>query len=285
MAQKKRGLARGLDSFMMETPLVQDLIEENQDRGQDLPLEDIKINPLQPRKHFDPESLEELAGSIKEVGVLQPLIVRKKKNSYLLVAGERRLRAAKLAGLDQVPVIVTDLDDKEADKIALIENIQREDLDPLEEAQAYEGLKSAYGYTQEEMARALGKSRPYIANRLRLLNLAEPVKDLLREKKISVSHAKALLAIGDPNQQYAKALEIIKKNSTVNELEKKVSKKPRKTTRDPYIRSLEDQLMDRLGTKVDLKNQGKKRKLTIEYYSDEDLDRILEIIMGGDSIG
>lgn len=281
MATKKRALGRGLENFIKDVDFSLEEVEENQGKLKEVKIEDIKANINQPRKDFDPEMLEELAKSIKEVGILQPLIVKKSEEGFDLIAGERRLRAAKIAKLKEVPVLLVDITEEEVEKIALIENIQREDLNPLEEALAYERLKTSYGYTQEEMAQALGKSRSYIANTLRLLNLEEELKEYLQQGLINVSQAKILLGIKDPKKQIQKARSIIEKKATVQQTQSSL-KSPNKQS--PYERSLLEKLMECLGTKAEIRGKGKKTKLIIDLYTEEDLNRVVDIILGGENI-
>ncbi len=281
MSNKKRGLGRGLDSFITESSFVQELIEDKDTSYTLLAIDQIEANPNQPRTYFDQKSLKDLAESIREVGILQPILVEKVEDKYIVVAGERRLRAAEMAGLTEIPAVTVDLTEEDLSRIAIIENVQREDLNPMEESRAYFELQQKYGYTQEQLAEQIGKSRPYIANLLRLQKLPEKIQEFIKEGKINISQAKLLLSIKDEKEQMKRALEIVELGSTVRETQKKVAKKGAKP--DPYMENLESQLMDRLGTKVQIKNTGRKRKLTIDYYSDEDLDRILAIIMGGET--
>lgn len=279
MSNKRRGLGRGLDSFISESSFVQEMIEDRDNSYTFLKIDQIEANPNQPRTQFDKKSLEDLSESITEVGVLQPILVQKVADKYEVVAGERRLRAAQMAGLEEIPSVIVNLSEEDLSRIAIIENVQREDLNPMEESQAYHELQQRFGYTQEQLSEQIGKSRPYIANLLRLQKLPNQIQALIRDGKINISQAKILLSIKDEKEQLKRALEISELGSTVRETQRKVSRRNVKT--DPYMESLENQLMDRLGTKVQIKNTGRKRKLTIDYYSDEDLDRILTIIMGG----
>lgn len=281
MSTKKRALGRGLGNFIKDIDINIESMDEEKSSSLLVKIEDIQANIDQPRKDFDPVMLSELADSIKEVGILQPLIVTKEGGAYTLIAGERRLRAAKIAGLEEVPVIELDLSPEEIDKIALIENIQREDLNPLEEAMAYDRLKKVYSYTQEEMAIKLGKSRSYIANTMRLLKLEDEVKDLLYEGKLNVSQAKLLLSIKDPKKQIEKAKSIVKQGETIVETQKSIKKPSQKSA---YERDLLDKLMDTLGTKAQLRGRGKNTKLIIDLYTEEDLSRVIDIILGGESI-
>lgn len=283
MATKKRALGRGLGNFIKDVPFTEDGMVDKGKKTEleNIPIRDIKANEDQPRQDFDLEKLKELSKSIAEVGILQPLIVKKAETGYELIAGERRLRAAKLANLEEVPVIVTNMKEDEVDKVALIENIQRQDLNPLEEAMAYDRLKKVYGYTQEEMSKSLGKSRSYIANTMRLLKLEPQVKDYLRKGQINVSQAKILLGIDNPQKQVEKAKSIVDKGSTVAQTQSSLKKS---TPKSSYEISLMERLMERLGTKTQLKGKGKKTKLIIDVYSEEELTRIIEIILGGENI-
>lgn len=289
---KQRGLGRGLGAFFpeMEEDLLQGPVE--------VPIAEIVPNPYQPRKEFPPESLEELAESIKNHGVLQPLLVRKVDEKHQLIAGERRLRAAKMAGLFMVPVVIKDIDDRTAMEIALVENLQREDLNPLEEAEAYKKLMDEFQLTQEEIARTVGKSRSAITNTLRLLNLPEEVRTRLVEKKITPGHARALLGLESTPDQIAACEEILKNDLSVRETEdlvrqwakgdvsRETSPGPSKPGRkepepDLQLQALIEDLTRTLGTKVDIKRQRGKEggRIEIEYYSMEELERIVEILV------
>src|SRR5690554_1405835 len=289
---KQRGLGRGLGAFFpeMEEDLLQGPVE--------VPIAEIVPNPYQPRKEFPPESLEELAESIKNHGVLQPLLVRKVDEKHQLFAGERRLRAAKMAGLFMVPVVIKDIDDRTAMEIALVENLQREDLNPLEEAEAYKKLMDEFQLTQEEIARTVGKSRSAITNTLRLLNLPEEVRTRLVEKKITFGHARALLGLESTLDQIAACEEILKNDLSVRETEDLVRQwakgdvsretlpgpsKPGRKEPEPdlQLQALIEDLTRTLGTKVDIKRQRGKEggRIEIEYYSMEELERIVEILV------
>lgn len=272
--EKKRGLGRGLDNFFGTQPM-DDVNEVNA-----LPIEKIKANPKQPRKQFSEESLEELAESIRAVGVLQPLLIKKEEDENLLIAGERRLRAAKLAGLTDVPVRFIDVTEEEVDQISLIENIQREDLNPIDEGEGYETLKKKYGYTQEKIAGLVGKSRPYIANAMRLLKLEPVVKEMLKKGELTVSQGKLLLSIKDGNEQIKQAQRMIKEGQTIEESQKETGISAPK--RSSYYEDLEEKLMERLGTKTEVKGNMNRGRLVIDYHSKEDLIRIYDLIMGGE---
>ena len=256
-----------------------------------VPIAQIIENPYQPRKDFNEDALTDLTESIREKGVLSPLLVVQKGDDYLLVAGERRLRAAKGAGLSDVPCIVRVLDEEEMAQIALIENIQRADLNVIEEANGYAALIKKYNYTQQQLADLMGKSRPYIANLLRLLDLPQPVMEALETGKISAGHARALLAIKDPELAAGLCSDVIAQDLSVRALEALIQdiqafsdnlddenpkKKPQ--TNSQKYRALCDQLTDKLQTKVAVKGSAKRGHLVIDFYGDEDLTRILDAL-------
>lgn len=283
----KKRLGRGLDALLnLEENKSEEIIE--------IKINEIEPNLEQPRKSFDEESLRELAESIKKHGIVQPIIVRKEDDTYRIVAGERRWRAAKMANVDTIKAIVKDLTEQEVLEVALIENLQREDLNPIEEAEAYEKLIREHGLKQEEIAEIVGKSRPAVANSLRLLNLPEEIKRSLIEKKITSGHARALLTLEDPKIQKKVMEEIIKMNLNVRQTEKIVKeymeykekidkekeKKIEKKEKDYEIKAIEELLTKILGTKVQLDPKQKKGKIIIEYYSNEELERIIEMIKG-----
>lgn len=241
----------------------------------------IVANPHQPRHNFDDEKLENLAQSIKMHGIIQPLIVSKKGNQYEIIAGERRFQAAQRLGLKKVPVIVRDVSEKEKLELAIIENIQRHDLNPIEEAKAYHKLSEEYQMNQEEVAVKMGKSRSLVANKVRLLTLPVEIQKGLIEGKITEGHAKAILSIDNPEKQRAFYEMILKNNLTVRQIEDKtkeisVRSHNRKTTVDPAMKELENVLVEKLGTKVKISKAGDGGKIVIEYYSKEDLDSLLE---------
>ena len=278
---KKRGLGRGLEALFNENG-AEENFELNSDK---LALSKIDINPEQPRKTFDEVALNELAESIKEKGVLQPLLVRPVKNRYQLVAGERRFRAAHIAKLKEVPVIIKDLSDKDSMEIALIENLQREDLNAVEEAQGIKLLMDKYSLTQEEVAGKLSKSRPAVANSIRLLNLSDKILSQLKEGLLSAGHARALLSIEDKAKREAIADLIIKNNLSVRETEKlakkKVVKTRRKSTRADFYDEAELALKDVLGRKVNIKKKKKGGTLEIEFFSKDDLEKIIKLLNRG----
>lgn len=277
--EKKRGLGRGLDNFF----------GAQQEAGKDaetLAVDAIVPNPHQPRKYFSEESIDELAESIQAVGVLQPLLIKKDGDTNLLIAGERRLRAAKRAGLKEVPVRFIDVDEEKGDRISLIENVQREDLNPMEEAEAYETLRKKYKYTQEKIAGLVGKSRPFIANSLRLLKLEPVVKEMLRREELSISQGKLLLSVKDGNAQIKQAKRMVDEGQTIAE-STQGTKKTTKKRRDHqgYYSYLENALMDVLGTKTEIVGNHEKGKIVIEYYSEDDLMRLSDLILGDDIDG
>ncbi|PKM78939.1 MAG: chromosome partitioning protein ParB, partial [Firmicutes bacterium HGW-Firmicutes-13] len=249
-------------------------------------IKDIKKNPYQPRKNFNEQKLNELVLSIKEHGIVQPLLVRKEGEGYELVAGERRLRAAELAGLTCIPVVIKEFKENEMLEIALIENIQREDLNPLEEGEAYKRLMDEFGFTQEKLSERIGKSRSVIANTLRLLNLDSEVKKFLRDGKITAGHARCLAAVEEPEAQRKIAEEIIIKKLTVRDIENIINKRKmdkrvnierkKNINEDPFVLDLEEKLRRFLGTKVTIKEGKNKGKIEIEYYNPMDLERISE---------
>lgn len=282
MAAKKRGLGKGLSALISDELLVEDNNDKEAVEYVDIDL--ISPNKNQPRKNIDKKALTELADSIKAHGLIQPIILRKTGKSYEIIAGERRWRACKIAGLKEIPCIIKDIDEKVSAKYALIENIQREDLNPIEEAIAYKKLMEDFGLTQEEVAKELGKSRSYIANTVRLLNLHEKIIDYISKGDLTAGHGKALLSIKDEDKQLHAAEEIIKNDLNVRQTEditnKKANKKGKKTKKEPYIMELEENLMKILGTKVNLVQGRKKGKIEIEYYGNEDLERIIDILRG-----
>lgn len=251
--------------------------------------EQIRPNPFQPREEFNQEHISELAQSIKEKGVIQPLLVRRRGDFYELIAGERRLRASKSLGLKELPVIVKDVDDKDSLEFALIENIQRESLNPIEEAHAYQHLIDKFQITQEKISEGLGKARTTIANTLRLLKLPHEIQDEMKRGRISFAHGRALLEVEDENRQRKLTQEIISRGLSVRELEnlikaqrpKGIRRRNLNTTREPYIAVLEEEMQNCLSTKVRITKMKKRGHIYIEFYSQEDLERITGIIRGG----
>lgn len=271
MAKKQSGLGKGLGALMLENSVDDGLSTST------LPLNDIIPNREQPRKTFDETALEELADSIRQHGVLQPLLVRPlPEGHYQLVAGERRWRAARMAGLSEVPVVVKELNDTQAMELAIIENLQREDLNPIEEAEGLQALADKCGYTQEEIAASVGKSRPAIANALRLLRLPQEVREMTKDGIISAGHARALLAFENEAMMLEAANRIVSHKLTVRDVEK-MAKLPRKAaarrvkSRDSFYDEVELSLSEILGRKVKVVNSGNRGTLEIEFYSQDDL--------------
>ncbi|NLP16094.1 MAG: ParB/RepB/Spo0J family partition protein [Clostridiales bacterium] len=287
MSAVKRGLGKGLDVMIPERITEAVEVIENVSRETLLPVHEIEPNKSQPRKNFDEEALKELSDSIKQYGIIQPLIVQKRDKYYEIIAGERRWRAARIAGLKEIPVIIKDYTPQETIEVALIENIQREDLNPIEEAQAYQRLIKEYQLTQEELADKVSKSRVTITNSLRLLKLDERVQQMLTDELLTGGHARALLSLEDKNFQYETACKIIDKKLSVRDTEKlvkqmlkgKPTKKPAVADDNDYIyRDLEEKLKNIIGTKVSInRKQKNKGKIEIEYYSNEDLERIMDL--------
>lgn len=247
-------------------------------------INDIKPNTGQPRKHFDEEKLEELASSIQQHGLIQPIVLRKLKTGYEIVAGERRWRACRIVGLKEVPCIVKELTDEENMLLAIIENMQREDLNPIEEAEGLKQMIDTYGLTQEQVSYSVGKSRPYITNSLRLLKLPEEVRTLTASGEISVGHAKALAAVKDRDKQITLAKKTAKDGLSVRQIElmaketKAPARKAPKVKKSADEKKIEEDMKNALGTKVNLNRKGKKGKIEIEFYSDEELERLIELI-------
>lgn len=276
---KKKGLGRGIGNFLNSSEKIREVIEEERSKLMEISTSDIVANEGQPRKNFNEEDLKDLAASIEKYGIIQPLLLKKKEDKYEIIAGERRFRAAKLAGLEKVPAIVKDITDHESSRIAIIENIQRKDLNPVEEAMSYRHLLDSQDLTQKELAEEIGKSRQYIGNTIRLLNLDPRVLKLLEEEEISVSHGKKLLSIKDGDKQYKEAMRIIKDSLPVNNNKKSVKKPRIQEKEDIFLEDMRGQVERSLGTKVNFKKRGKVGKIEIEYYGEEDLSRILDLIL------
>lgn len=283
MAKKLTGLGRGLDA------LLDDLDVQEPENGGVLTvsLYDIDTNPDQPRKTFDPEKLKELASSLKRHGVVQPLLVRKNGLRYTIVAGERRYRAARLAGLKTVPVVLTEANDDTLMEISLVENIQREDLNPIEEAAALKLLMQHHDLTQEEVSERVGKSRPAIANALRLLTLSKPVQAMVKDGTLSAGHGKMLAGVADAKLQKELAEKCVQNDWSVRRLEDELrfaamEKKPKTEALEPSVefKAALHRLRSELGTKVAVQGDEQKGKLIIHYYSKDDLDRIYRTIVG-----
>jgi ParB family chromosome partitioning protein len=278
---KKFGLGKGLGALIPEEENMQENVALK------IPINKIRSNVEQPRKAFHNESIAELSESIKQHGIIQPLILKQEGDNYLIVAGERRWRAAKMAGIKEVPAVVMELTNKQVLEISLIENIQREDLNPIEEAVAYKKLLTEFEITQEELSKIMGKSRVAITNIMRLINLDARVQEYLIEGVLSEGHGRTLLAIKDGNLQYEIAQKVIDDEMSVRELERFIKKinSEKKEKEDKseqelnsYYKDVRDRLQDYFGTRVNLSNKKNKGKIEIEYYSSEDLQRILDII-------
>lgn len=279
-----KGLGKGINALFANIDV------ESEETIQELNIKELRPNPYQPRKVFDEESIEELKKSIEQHGILQPIIVRKSIKGYEIVVGERRYRAAKAAKLETIPVVVRELDEQQMMELAVLENLQREDLTPVEEALAYHMLMERLKLTQEELAQRLGKSRPHIANHLRLLSLPTNIQDMITDGKISMGHGRALLGLKQKEKMNAVVQKIIKESLNVRQLEKLVqqlnnnvpreTKKP-KQSKDIFIREREDILREKFGTTVTIKQTSNKGKIEIEFMSKDDLERILEIIDHG----
>ena len=275
MATKNRGLGKGLDAIFAENTV-------ETGGAVTIRLSEIEPNRNQPRKEFDKASLSELADSIAEHGLLQPILVRPLPDGgYQIVAGERRWRASRMAGLSEIPAVIRELSERDAAQLALVENLQREDLNPLEEAEGYGVLIETYGLTQEEAAKSVGKSRPAVTNALRLLSLPDRVKALLREGTLSAGHARALLALEDPQRIEKAALLIAEKGLSVRAAERlaqeaKAEKKPEKRRKNVLFREAELALQEQLGRKVSVLGSRKKGTLQIEFYGEDDLKELLK---------
>jgi len=289
MAVNRKGLGRGLDA------LLGDFTSEPPEGVVQADIYLIDTNAEQPRKTFDEERLRELASSIERHGMVQPIIVRKVGERYSIVAGERRYRAARLAGMTRVPVIIKTFDDAQVHEVALVENLQRENLNPIEEAAAIRFLMQQHDLTQEEVSQRLGKSRPVIANALRLLNLPEDVQKFVREGELSSGHARAVAGVKDEGKQRSIAADAVKFGWSVREVENKAAavnnallyphakedppaKRPKQTS---DMRAAQEKLQEQLGTKVSIEGTEKKGKITIEYYTKENLEWLYEILMQG----
>jgi len=279
MAKKRKALGKGLSALISE-----DLNKTDESNIVEVEIDLIEPNPNQPRQSFSEEKILELSKSIEEHGLIQPIIVKKTKDTYQLIAGERRWRACMEIGMKKIPAIVRDLDNKSQTELALIENIQREDLNPIDEATAYEFLIMRYDLTQEELSSVVGKSRTYVANILRLLKLTDFVKDKIKEGKISRGHGKILVSLTN-NRQNHLVERILREKISVRELEKIVSKikienKPKrvKKEKEPYVLNLEAEIGRTLDTEILIKNIGKKKKIEIFFNDDDQLENIYKII-------
>ncbi len=294
----KKGLGKGLGNLIPEsdkeaqkTKVVEKVVEKKvivkEPAETIVKINEVEPNKNQPRRTFDEDALLELAESIKQHGVIQPLIVKKRDKYYEIIAGERRWRAAKMAGLKEIPIVIKDLSDQEIMEVALIENIQREDLNPIEEAQAYQRLIKEYNYKQDELAERVSKSRVAVTNSMRLLKLDEHVQKMIIDDMISAGHARALLAITDSEKQYTIAMKVFDEKLSVREtekliknLDKQVKPKVNTTPENDFIyRDIENKLKESMGTKVIIHNKdNNKGKIEIEYYSQDDFERIVDIL-------
>ena len=298
---KKGGLGRGLEALFTDSvpvtrsaeqpeaspkrPKAEAAKTENGESVRYISIHDVKPNANQPRKAFDEEKIAELADSIRENGVIQPLIVRKKGKAYEIVAGERRWRASVKAELKEVPCIVRELNDEQNMLLAIVENMQREDLNPLEEAEGLNQMMSSYGLTQEQVSKSVGKSRPYIANSVRLLKLPDEIKGLIMDGSLSAGHGRALLGVKNEEWQSQIAKMILKDGLSVRETEKlaaleaaPVRKKGGRKPKDPDVARVEADLKEALGTRVSIKRSGKKGKIEIEFFSRDELERLIELL-------
>lgn len=313
-AKKARGLGRGLDALFgdievniepAETAAESAAAEKNAESGrgkkvsprQDtadeniengifyIDINDIKPNSNQPRKVFDEDKLDDLAASIKEHGLIQPVVLRNIKNGYEIVAGERRWRAARKVGIKQIPCIIKELTDEENMLLAIIENMQREDLNPIEEAEGINQMIETYGLTQEQVSKSVGKSRPYITNCLRLLKLPESVRNYVADGSLSAGHARAIVSAGNEEKQIMLAEKTVKEGLSVRQIEKLAQEKKtekrgkaRTKQKNADVKRVEEDLKELLGTKVTLSQKGRKGKIEIEYYSKEELERLIELL-------
>jgi len=286
---KKWGLGKGLEALIPDM-ISLNVVEEkiNDEKVQVLSIDKIYPNPNQPRKRFDEGRMEELANSIRVHGIIQPIIVTEDAKGHMIIAGERRWRAAKSIGLKEMPCIVKHYNEKQLLEVSLIENLQRQDLNVIEEAKAYHYLINQYNITQEQLSEALGKSRSYLANILRLLRLDKRVIDFIIEGEISAGHGRTILSIESHENQYALAQKVISEGLSVRQVEllvhelnnttKKENKKDKNTAKDIFIVEIEESLKSLFGTKVNIINGAKKGKIEIEYYNEDDLERILGLL-------
>ena len=296
MAAKNRGLGRGLDALFADQAPIINPESENKNKTTDkerirtenaivyININDIKPNENQPRKNFDENKIAELAASITEHGIIQPLVVRRNKSGYEIVAGERRWRASRKAELKEVPCIIRDFDDEQNMLIAIIENMQREDLNPIEEAEGLNQMIKTYGMTQEEVSKSVSKSRPYITNALRLLKLPENIQSMVTEGKLKTGHARALIPVTDQKMQLDICNRIINEGLSVRKVEDLVSKlgqpkkKPAKKVKNANTIHVENELKNLYGTRVNIKEKGKKGTIELEYYSTDELNRLIELL-------
>ena len=284
----RKALGKGIHALIPDFEMgVPESHENGPAKNTELLIDEISPNRFQPRKYFDDDKLEELVTSIRDNGVLQPIVVQKVEAGYELVVGERRWRASKKAGLKKIPAVIREVTDAQALELAIIENIHRQDLNPIEEADAYARLADEFALTQEMIAKRVGKSRTAVANTLRLLKLSRNIKEDLISGKISMGHARALLGLDNAGQMEALRKEIFKQDLTVRQIESRVSRLKQSVSKKPvslvskkniFIKDLEKEFERRLGTKVDIKSAKKGGKLVVTYYSDDDLDRIKDLI-------
>lgn len=279
-----RGLGKGIGALFPSETLESIQKDEHVEK---IPLQKLVANPFQPRKKFDDEAIGELAQSIREHGIIQPIVVRKKGKKYEIVVGERRYRAAKLANLEEIPAIIKEMTEEQMMELAILENLQREDLTPIEEAEAYQNLIEKLNFTQDDLAKRLGKSRPHITNMIRLLQLPEEVRQMLNEGQLSMGHGRALLGLKNKRQMIEVAKKTISQSLNVRQLEalikqlnENVSRETKKKTpkKDIFVQATESQLREFFGTNVQIKKTKNKGKIEIEFYSEDDLERILEIL-------
>ena len=292
-APKKGGLGKGLGALIAEAVPVENVTvagagneahADSKDMVKYIKTFDIMPNVNQPRKTFDEEKIQELANSILEHGVIQPIVLRKKDKGYEIVAGERRWRAAIKAGLSEVPCLVRELDDEQNMLIAIIENMQREDLNPIEEAEGLNRMAVVFGMKQEEISKSVGKSRPYITNALRLLKLPDYAREMVSTGAISAAHGRTVITIENEEARRALCDRIVKEGLSVRETERlaaeigKPKKRPAKKVKNPNVSRVETELKDILGTKININQNGSKGKIEIEYYSADELERIIEML-------
>ncbi|WP_188207422.1 ParB/RepB/Spo0J family partition protein [Alkalibacillus aidingensis] len=275
-----KGLGKGLNSIFQDVDFHEETVQE-------IELKDCRPNPYQPRKVFEADAIEELKDSILQYGVLQPIIVRRGIKGYEIVVGERRFRASKEAGLSTIPAVIRELSDEQMMELALLENLQREDLTPIEEAEAYDRLINELNIKQDELAKRLGKSRPHITNMIRLLSLPEKVRAMVNSKELTMGHARALLSIKDEEQLLLVVEKIKKEHLNVRQVEQLITKlndktnkkKKSQTKKDVFIASKESELQERLGTGVNIQQGKRKGKIEIEYFDRDDLDRIIDLLV------
>ncbi|MDD5923097.1 MAG: ParB/RepB/Spo0J family partition protein [Eubacteriales bacterium] len=295
-SRKNRGLGRGLDALFADQVTVEEKEPDSQENPKEgssedsvrfIDINEIKPNANQPRKTFNEDRIRELADSITEHGIIQPLVVRDAGSFYEIVAGERRWRAARLAGLRKIPCLIRSFSDEENILVAMIENLQREDLDPIEEAMGFDQMIREYGMSQEQVSKSVSKSRPYITNSLRLLKLPDAIRQMVSEGQISGGHARALLPIRSENEQIELAERIVKEGLSVRDVEK-IAQKKEKTrrpakirTKDPNVQAAERKLREIYGTKASIERRGNKGEIRLSYYNEDDLNRLLDMLTSG----